>query len=550
MMRERAFLVGGTAVTAAAVFLIDELALLPFLTFPFVAWAAMRTGPAFTMAVLAVLGAIATTGTALGSGPFNALGQGAARAALELAAFMLTLTVVGLTVALVARHRREATRALAYERDLVAALLDSLADGVIACDADGRLTLLNKRAQTMHGVPAEALPPERWAESYDIYRPGTDDHPSKDEIPLYRALNGETVTGAEFDVAPEGLPRRTTSVSGQQVRSAEGDVLGAVVVMRDVTEERATQAALVEAEARWRKAFADSPVAMALVTLDMKLAEVNAAFCLLTGYDAAELTSMTFADITHPADVSLDVDLAERLFRGLIPSYEIEKRYITKNRNLVWVTLTASVVRDSEGAPMYGIGVMQDITERKRFAERLQHMADHDPLTGLCNRRRLHEELTRQVADSSRYGRHAALLLIDLDDFKSVNDTLGHKAGDEFLVGIAQRMTRRIRSSDFLARMGGDEFAVILPDTSVAEALAVANALRAAIFAERAPASELRTTASIGVTVHDDPAKTGEQLLVEADVALYAAKRAGRNQAFAYDPERMRAIGPIMRSYR
>jgi diguanylate cyclase (GGDEF)-like protein/PAS domain S-box-containing protein len=524
------------AAAAASVFAGDDAPLLPFITVPFVIWAGMRCGRATTVIVLVVLSTIATAGTVAGTGSFNALDQSTARAAAELSAYLFTMTLVGLAVAAVSERRRAAQRTLERERDFTSSLLDSLTDAVIACDASGTLTRFNDRAREMHGLPAAPVPPQKWAEYYDIYRPGTNEHPALDEIPLYRALRGERVHELEFDVAPRNGTRMTTSVSGQPIGGPDGHAAGAVIVMRDVTQRKSAEAALLEAEQRWRKTFTESPVAIALVSPDLTLTQVNKAFSDLTGYTPEELAEMTFADITHPEDVSIDTELAERVFAGQIPRYEIEKRYITKGRRMVWINLTASVIRDPGGEPLYGIGVVQDITERKRFEKQLRHLADHDSLTGLFNRRRLDEELEREAAESRRYERPSALLLIDLDDFKTINDTLGHQAGDELLQKIAAAMRQRLRSSDVLARMGGDEFAVIVPEAGAAEAERVADVLRATVHGQRARGSELRTTASIGVALQGRPAKDAQQLMVEADLAMYAAKHRGRNRSCVCDP--------------
>jgi diguanylate cyclase (GGDEF)-like protein/PAS domain S-box-containing protein len=544
---ELALLLAGTALLSALAFTVEQSVLRPFFLLPFVIWAAMRGGPRVTLAALAIITAVGTAGTLTGIDPFGE-DVTAAVAATQFAAFVVTLTATGAIVYWTTSDVRSKQRALARERDFVSTLLDSLAEGVVACDADGRLTTFNDRARSLHGLPPRPIPPAEWAEHYDIYRPGTTEHPSKEELPLFRALQGEHVRDAEFDVAPHGKPRVTTSVSGQRIEGRDGEVLGAVIAMRDITERKQADAALLEAWQRWHSVFTHSPLATALVGPDMRLTSVNDAFSELIGYSPDELAEMTFADITHPADVALDVELAERLFKGEISQYEIGKRYITKSRRQLWVNLTASLIRDEDGNPLYGIGLVQDVTERRRFEEQLRHLADHDALTGLYNRRRLDQELERQIADSRRYGRHAALLLIDLDHFKQINDTLGHTAGDELLERIAKRMARRVRASDVLARIGGDEFAVVLPETTPDEAEALADALRRAIHGERARASDQRTTASVGIALLDDPEKTAEQLFGEADLALYAAKDAGRNRVSVFDASKNSVRGTEVHS--
>jgi diguanylate cyclase (GGDEF)-like protein len=173
--------------------------------------------------------------------------------------------------------------------------------------------------------------------------------------------------------------------------------------------------------------------------------------------------------------------------------------------------------------------------ERRRSEERLQYMADHDPLTGLLNRRRLEEELERHAAEVRRYGSTGALLLLDLDRFKHVNDVLGHKAGDELLVSVASLLRERLRSSDVVARLGGDEFALLLPRGGADEASKLADDLLTAVR-ERAvvvSAGQRRgITASIGIALFDDPAEaTGDDVLLKADLAMYDAKEAGRDGA-------------------
>src|SRR4051794_14354619 len=170
--------------------------------------------------------------------------------------------------------------------------------------------------------------------------------------------------------------------------------------------------------------------------------------------------------------------------------------------------------------------------ERRRSEERLQHVADHDPLTGLLNRRRLEEELERHGEWVRRYGPEGALLVLDLDHFKHVNDSLGHRAGDELIVTVSRLLQARLRSSDLVARLGGDEFALLLPKADAAAARKVAEDVLAAVREHTLPSngSMRRTTASIGIALFDDEGlAAGNDALVSADLAMYDAKEAGRD---------------------
>jgi diguanylate cyclase (GGDEF)-like protein len=203
------------------------------------------------------------------------------------------------------------------------------------------------------------------------------------------------------------------------------------------------------------------------------------------------------------------------------------------------VEISLSPVSTSVGT--FVAAAIRDVSERQRNEERLRHMADHDSLTGLFNRRRFAEELERELARARRSGTPGAVLLLDLDHFKDVNDTRGHAAGDDLLRVAAGVLNDRMRASDVVARMGGDEFAVILPATARAGAEGVADALVEALGAglplPLQPGTR-PTTASVGIAPFASVAATSsvDELLAEADVALYDAKRQGRDRAATYDP--------------
>ncbi|HTN23432.1 MAG TPA: EAL domain-containing protein [Solirubrobacteraceae bacterium] len=309
-------------------------------------------------------------------------------------------------------------------------------------------------------------------------------------------------------------------------------------------ERRDAEDHLREAEERFHRAFEDAGTGMALIGVggaeEDRFLEVNDALCASTRYSRDELLSMRIGAMTHPEDAVETLQLVRRLVDGELDSVQGETRLLDAMGEVVWIAFSTSVIRDGDGRALYRLAQMQDITERKRFEGQLQHLADHDPVTALFNRRRFEEELGRELAAAQRYGTSGAVLALDLDNFKYVNDTLGHSAGDELIAGVAEILSARLRRTDIIARLGGDEFAVVLPQVDEREALRVASELLAAIRREAVVTTSKgsrRATASIGVALFPDDAGqlSGEELLIEADIAMYDAKEAGRDQACVYD---------------
>ena len=293
----------------------------------------------------------------------------------------------------------------------------------------------------------------------------------------------------------------------------------------------------------FRSAFEDAPIGMAIVDVSPgrlgRFVLVNEALAELTGYPRDALVGMDYADLTHSEDLEEDDQRMRELIDGTIPRYQLEKRYIHAGGHVVWVLITASLVRSRSGDPLYAIRQAMDINVRKLFEGQLGFLADHDPLTGLFNRRRFARELTRELAYARRYGGHGAVALLDLDRLKEINDTFGHSAGDDALVKTAQLLRHRLRDTDVLARMGGDEFAIALPHTDREQAGALLNDLLRLVSRDIgivvAPGRPL--TVSVGMTMFgDDPKAVGSDLLVLADTAMYQAKAQGGDACVIHDP--------------
>jgi diguanylate cyclase (GGDEF)-like protein/PAS domain S-box-containing protein len=288
----------------------------------------------------------------------------------------------------------------------------------------------------------------------------------------------------------------------------------------------------------FRTAFETAGTGMALSGLDGRIVRVNAALCRIAARSEKELAGRTLLDITHPDDRWADERSLDGAVEGDLGDPH-EQCWLRPDGSTVWVEVQASTVGDGEGRPQYLLWQVGDITARRENEERLRHLAEHDPLTGLFNRRRFEQELDRQISHARRYGMRAALLMIDVDGLKAINDSGGHKAGDAVLVEAARVLTGRLRQSDIVARVGGDEFAVLLPHTTGADAARVAQALAEVVRARVAtPAGAV--TVSVGVGELENGLTSAQQALSMADASMYRAKSRGGD---GHDSGSAEAIG-------
>jgi diguanylate cyclase (GGDEF)-like protein/PAS domain S-box-containing protein len=266
---------------------------------------------------------------------------------------------------------------------------------------------------------------------------------------------------------------------------------------------------------------------MALFDTSGRYVRVNDALCHLLGRRREDLIGRRDQELTHPDDRQSDIDASWRILRGELDTWQTEKRFLHASGEVVWVIANLTFLRDQAGRPLSWLGQFQDITERRQREELLGHLAVHDELTGIANRRGLMQELSDRLVRARRYAESGAVLILDLDGFKDINDQHGHQAGDALLKTVAHALRERLRRSDFLARLGGDEFAVILPHADAGAAAAVAELLLAAVRqAGCAPLS-----ASCGISLYDSRADNVDAVLDAADHAMYQAKASGRNQA-------------------
>ena len=350
---------------------------------------------------------------------------------------------------------------------------------------------------------------------------------------------GDGGAGARVvELAPSRGPdnRVTGGIAVIHAASGEAPDLGAAPAHELSALEQA-EIDRAKATQLFETAFADAPIGLALVSLEGQWLKVNGALCQLLGYTEAELLSQTFEKITHPDDLDADAHQVQRLIAGEIERYATPKRYLTRDGDEVWTSLSVSLVRDDAGQPAHFISQIEDITERRRLEIALQHLADHDYLTELWNRRGFEQHLRRQIAQCRRGSGPGALLVVDLDGFKRVNDTHGHVVGDALLVRVADRLRARLRVSDCIARIGGDEFAVILSETDQDGVERVVAALEQQIrdACIEIGGVDVAVSASIGVAILDRNSPDEREVLDVADRAMYARKGAARPPERAAD---------------
>jgi diguanylate cyclase (GGDEF)-like protein/PAS domain S-box-containing protein len=336
--------------------------------------------------------------------------------------------------------------------------------------------------------------------------------------------------------------------AGVPIPNTDGEIDQLLVTVTDVTEAKADHDALLEAERRYRVAFEEAPVGMSRTGLTGHFEQVNKALCVLTGYTSEQLLARELLTITHPDDIGPGANAMASMLEGDTDEYRTEKRLVHADGHDIWVALSTTIIRDIDESPQYFLSHFLDVTDRKQFESELHHLADHDAMTGLANRRGFKAMLNRQVSTVARHGQTGALLVLDLDNFKQINDTLGHHAGDELIISLAAVVRRSLRATDLIGRLGGDEFAVLLPYSTREHAEHVAANLLDSIREEAtllAGRHRRKVTTSIGIAMFDDPTLTGAEVLINADLAMYDAKEAGRDR---YAVHEATATRPTTRS--
>ncbi len=438
-------------------------------------------------------------------------------------------------------ERRSAEQALKESETKFRSYVESAPIAVLVTDADGHYQEVNSAAVALLGYSREQL----LALTFDDIVP---DRGRLAARSYFQRVKEEGRADGEYQLQRSDGALFWAAIHA--VRLSDGRLMA---FKQDVSERRRA-----DQELRIAATAFESQEGMLVTDLHGAILRVNRAFCELTGYQPHEVIGHTPAILNSGRQPpSFYTEMWRQLERDGYWQGEIWNR--RKNGDIYpeWLTITA--VTGPEGGVTHYVGAFSDITDRKEAEERIRSLAFYDPLTGLPNRRLLHDRLRQALASSSRNSRHGALMFLDLDHFKTLNDTRGHDVGDQLLVEVARRIASCLRERDTVARMGGDEFVVMLEDLHSEPAVAAAQAEGVAEKIQQALAEpyrfnlpadrqdepleeEYHCTSSVGLSLFMENSDNLDELLKRSDVAMYQAKAAGRNTVRFFDPRMQAAL--------
>ncbi|MCG2577253.1 PAS domain S-box protein [Dechloromonas sp. XY25] len=426
-------------------------------------------------------------------------------------------------------------------------ILNSLQEGVVVFDAEGRVIDANPAAlELLHYHAPEQIRRrvEEFAESFEMFDL-SDRLLSVDEWPLSRVLRGESFSDEELKVCRKDHgDTLIASYNGTPIRDADGNVTLGVLSLVDISERKRAERALQESERRLALALKASNTSVWEVDIaTQKLLPAEDELFAMLGYTCEELGTVgDWVALIHEEDRPLINQMFEEIIQGTRDGYQgTEVRYRKKDGSWCWILCQAMATDpDAHGKVTRLVGTHTDIQARKQAEERAREASLHDPLTALPNRALIFEYGSRLLAAAHRTRGHGAVLFIDLDRFKPINDQYGHEVGDRVLQEVGQRLKDCTRDEDLVGRLGGDEFVIILghPDGHAHRASAVAqhvvDSLRRPIAID---SIEVSITPSIGISFYPEHADNLEGLIHAADLAMYQVKQSGRANYQIYTPE-------------
>lgn len=408
-------------------------------------------------------------------------------------------------------------------------ILDNAGDGIVILDADGNIESFNRAAREMFGYDVQDVAGKH---ASCLFCPASQTEAEPGFAALFeRVKNGGLIRTAEIlAYYPDGSSF-PVELSIAALALPERWVF--ILIVRDATLRKHYEQKLFLAQA----VFENTSEGIFISDTQNRIVSVNKALCAMTGYSQTELLgrSPSIWKSGHH-----DANFYQGLWQSVLEEGrwqgEIWNRH--KNGKAIPMLENINIVRNEAGEPIHYIATLSDITGIKQFEERLFRLAHHDPLTGLANRILLEERLGYALQQAKRYNKLLAVMFIDLDRFKNVNDSFGHSVGDQLLQKVAARISSAVRDTDTVARVGGDEFVVVLSDLQQADLAGIIGQKMLEVLANplKLADRELTITPSIGIAMYPEDTQTVEGLLKHADAAMYHAKNLGRNNCQFYSP--------------
>jgi len=423
-------------------------------------------------------------------------------------------------------ERKKAEEAQRQSEEKYRGILENIRESYFEVDLYGNFTFFNDSLCRLTGCSREELV----GMNYSNF---SDEETSKIVFETFHKVykTGEPSEGFDWPTTRKDGIKIYVSASISLRKDPTGKPIGFRGVLRDITERKRMEEKLRQSEERHRNIIEQMHDAYFELDLSGSFVHFNDAACQTYGYNKEEMLGLNYKQYTDKETGRKLFEVFTELYKTGIPVRAHALELIKKDGTKSFNEISVSLVKNAKGEAIGFRGIARDITERKRSEEQIRHMATHDALTGLPNRTMFGQLLNQAIKSAKRHNHQLAVLFIDLDGFKIINDTLGHEAGDLLLQTIAARFKQRLRSMDIVARLGGDEFVILIeeihhPDHLVKIAQKI---LSAALQPVSLVGEECRVTASIGISIYPKDAPDEKDLIKTADRAMYYAKSEGKN---------------------
>jgi diguanylate cyclase (GGDEF)-like protein/PAS domain S-box-containing protein len=430
-------------------------------------------------------------------------------------------------------ERKQMEEALRESEEKYRTILEAIEEGYYEVDLAGNLIFFNDSLCKIFGYPRDELmgtnnqeymSPETAKRTYqlfnEVYKTGK---PTKIFDWDFIKIDGSTIN---------------VEISISLMRDSKGEPVGFRGIVRDITERKQAEEALRQSEEKYRTIVDGIEDAYFENDLRGNFTFFNDSLCRMFGYARDELMGLNYRDYMDEENSKKVFQKYNRVYTTGEPDKEVNYEIIAKDGTKKHVDISISLIKNAAGKPVGFRGLGRDRTERKRAEEELEYMATHDSLTGLPNRTLFTDRLTMALAQARRSQKMLAVMLLDLDYFKDVNDSLGHSVGDQLLHLVGNRLTEVLRKGDTVSRVGGDEFLLLLPAIAhIEDAITIAQKI---LDAFRAPFvcgdHEIHITTSIGIAIYPDDGDDADTVMKNADIAMYRAKDKGRDSFQRYTP--------------